>query len=105
MESVELDALRAEIEARHGTVYRFWKRSGLTKSSVYMTLAGTYPGDATRQLKRIRDVLDGRGGPAERVFAAIKGAACARCARTTKCDACDALFREQARAAMAAMDE
>jgi len=101
----ELDALRAEIEARHGTVYRFWKRSGLNKSSVYMVLAGTYPGDAARQIKRIQNALDGRGGPAERVFQAIKATACARCARTTKCGACDGLFRAQAKAAMEAMDE
>ncbi len=93
-----VETLRAEIQARFGTVYRFCKCSELNKSTVYMVLSGTYPGNTEQQTARIRAVLDGELDQAEAVFRAIKTVACRRCTRQGLCSLCDQLFRDQAAA-------
>lgn len=105
MPAEDVQALRLAVEARFGTVYRFVRASGLNKSTVYMVLAGTYPAKGSdRQMRRIREALEGSTPREERIYAAIKAVACARCSgRRAGCGSCDALFREQA-LAVAAMD-
>lgn len=94
-------ALRAAIEEKHGTVYRFCKTAGFSKSTVYWVLAGKYPGDADKWLDRIRDALDGVCLE-DKVYRAVKTAACARCgtADKTRCNRCESLFRLQAEAVL-----
>jgi hypothetical protein len=107
----DAEALRRDIEGRYGTVHRFCRAyRELGRSTVYQLLAGRYPGNAARQFARLREIL--AGGPEKRrveaVYAAIKQAACQRCAAWGKgreCSRCDGLYREQAQAALEALDE
>lgn len=104
-------ALRRRIEARYGSVHRFCKACpGLGRSTVYQVLAGRYPGNAGRQLGRLREALgeDPARRRAEAVYRAIKETACRRCAAARNwqtCGRCDTLYREQAQAALAALEE
>lgn len=58
--------LKAAILARHGSVHNFCRRHAgegagqLKRSTVYMVLAGRYPGKAAPQLAKIRAALEGR---------------------------------------------
>ncbi|MGE4552852.1 MAG: hypothetical protein AB7D57_07050 [Desulfovibrionaceae bacterium] len=108
MSPADLAALRRDIEGRFGTVHRFCRAMAgrLNRSTVYMVLAGTYPGDRERQADRIRRALDGPDDQVRReeaMFHAIKTVACGRCLVTRACGRCDELFRAQARAARAAL--
>ena len=102
----QLGALRAEIRAKWGTVYKCCLALGLPRGTVYQVMGRRYAGDMAAQLARLRAALAGHGpdaGRQERVFAAIKAVACRRCGsrRGGRCGSCDDLFREQARAAVA----
>ena len=103
----DLAALKAAIEERHGSVHQFCRRrrESLNRSTVYMVLAGVYPGNVERQVRRIQAALAG-GGLEGAVMAAVKEAACATCAaRRPGCNRCDDLYRAQAQAAMAALED
>jgi hypothetical protein len=96
----ELAGLRAEIESHFRSIHAFCRqRPTLNKATVYMVLAGTYPGNTPRQAERIRRALSGRDAET-RIFEAIKRVACARCTVSGKCNRCDALFRAQAKAVL-----
>lgn len=91
--------LLEEIEERWKSVHRFCRlHPQLNRSTVYQVVRGSYGGDMDKQIKRIKDVLDGTDDE-KRVFEAIKDRACARCNVNTACSRCDALFRLAARAA------
>ncbi len=106
----ELAGLRADIVARHGTVYRFWRRSKtLGKSLVYTVLNGKYSGNLERQAARIRQVLETGVDDSHRqfvseadVYRALEKAACALCRNRDgrKCRGCARLFAAQARKVM-----
>ncbi|MEG6550428.1 hypothetical protein V6C53_09340 [Desulfocurvibacter africanus] len=100
--SMDLAQLRAEIEQRFGTVYRFIKVSGLPRSMVYAVLGQKYGGDAERQVARIRAALISAQDPARRVYTALETVACARCRRPgpRPCLECQETMRAQARAVM-----
>lgn len=98
--------LRAEIRRRFGSVHRFCKqhKGRVNRATVYMVLAGTYPGNASRQMAKMFELLGTSQNLEERVMEAIKRVACSRCAVTTRpCPRCDGLFRAQAAAAAAAL--
>lgn len=97
----ELEALKAEIEEKFGTVYRFCRSTGLNKSTVYMALNGSYPGNTVRQAKRIRAALDD-DSPKDRVRQILEREACARCRKRRTCDhrACARLFDAMTKAVM-----
>lgn len=98
-EDFDAEALRAAIVLRHGSVHRFCRRNRgrLNRATVYMVLAGKYPGDVPRQAQRIMEALGLAKGQEEQAMEAIKQVACARCAVTARpCGRCDALFRSQA---------
>lgn len=101
----QVATLLQEIMARYVTVHRFCKQHReLNRSTVYMVLKGRYPGNAERQLERMRKALQGEVSTEERAYQAIRQTACARCSVTTQgCNRCDALFRDQARAVAAAI--
>jgi hypothetical protein len=100
-DNADMQALRREVLARYGTIHAFCRAvTGLNRATVYMVLAGSYPGNVQRQAARIRDALDGRGNRETQVFRAIKDVACARCAVNGPCNRCDELFRDQARAVL-----
>jgi hypothetical protein len=103
-EADDIAALRSEILTRFRTVHQFCRRmrGTLNRATVYMLLAGTYGGDVARQARRFRAALEGRIGPEERAFQAIKETACARCRVRGSCARCDDLFRAQAQAAVEA---
>jgi len=91
--------LRRAICARYGTVHRFCRRhkGRLNRSTVYMVLAGTYPGSRAAQALRIAEALGLAQGQEARVLAAIKGVACVRCSvKARPCGRCDELFKAQA---------
>lgn len=96
-------ALREAIEQRYGTVHKFCRRhkDRLNRATVYMILAGKYPGNVATQTRRILEALGLARGREDELHEAIKGVACARCSvQRRPCDRCDALFRAQAAAAM-----
>lgn len=109
----ERDALRQAILAKHSTVYAFWKAhtGRIGKSVVFLVLRGDYPGNQTRQAKRIRELLSSgddqaQTGPRvpteEEILAALQRIGCARCPRSrrknrSQCKACHALWGAQAR--------
>jgi hypothetical protein len=98
----DAETLRAAIVQRWGSVHRFCRlhKGRLNRATVYMVLAGKYPGSLARQAQRIYAVLTGAKDAEGQVMAAIKGVACAKCSVTTRpCDRCDGLFRSQAAAA------
>lgn len=107
MDELDVDGLRAEIEAQHGTIYKFCKVTALNKSTVYMVLAGTYPGDSARQAARIRAALAGDSPWADRVRQALEHVACSRCRKRRTCDRtpCARLFDAQARAVLDAFSQ
>lgn len=100
MSETELAELRAAIEARHGSVYRFCKRSKLSKGIVYPLLNGRYPGKPEAQARRVREALGLVPTTEERIRAAIKAVACGRCEKPQPCHKCSRLFEAQARAVM-----
>jgi hypothetical protein len=97
----DIASLRCEIEGRYRTIHAFCRAAkGLNRATVYMVLAGRYPGDVERQAARIRDALNGQTGLEAKAFRAIKSVACARCDEQRPCSRCDELFRDQARAVL-----
>ena len=105
-EAPDIEAVRAAIVRRFGSVHRFCKahKGRVNRATVYMLLAGSYPGAVERQVRKIREVLGQAQDTEQHVLEAIKGVACARCAVTTRpCERCDGLFQAQAKAAVAAM--
>lgn len=105
MDDLDAEALRAAILQRHGSVHRFCRRhkGRLNRATVYMVLAGKYPGDVPRQERRIMEALGLAKGQEEQAMEAIKRVACARCAvQTRPCERCDDLFRSQAVAVLRA---
>jgi hypothetical protein len=105
-EPSSIPELLQAICARYGTVHRFCRRhkGRLNRSTVYMVLAGTYPGSKAAQALRIAEALGLAQGQEARVLAAIKGVACARCSvKARPCGRCDELFKAQAAAALHAM--
>lgn len=100
---MDLAQLRAEIEGRYGTVYRFVRISRLPKSLVYAVLGQKYGGDAERQVARIRASLVSAEDPEARIYTALETIACARCKRPgpRPCAECQETLRAQARAVMA----
>jgi predicted transcriptional regulator len=100
-------ALKQEIEAKHGTVYKFIKQSGLPKSAVYWLLSGHYPSEPDRLLARIREALsEPEQAPplpvleVAAVAETLASVACSRCKRLDRrrCRGCKNLFRRQAEA-------
>jgi len=104
----QVEALRAEmareIAARWGSVHRFVRDTGLTRSTVYQVLGGRYAGNMDRQLARLRAALAGPN-KFELAAAAIKAEACKRCVvrNSWSCRRCAEMFADQARAALAAL--
>lgn len=100
MPEPDIAALRREVVGRYRTVHAFCRANRhLNRSTVYMVLAGRYPGNLERQAGRILATLDGTTREAE-LFEAIKRAACERCDVSVPCGRCDGLFQAQTRAAM-----
>lgn len=96
--------VRIMIEERYGSVYRFTKaHPELSRSTVSMVIKGTYKGNIKRQLDRIVDVLNNKAMD-DKVFSAIKGAACSKCTSKIDCAWCDEVFSAQARAVMKAIE-
>lgn len=105
-EAEDAGALRAAIVRRFGSVHRFCRehKGRVNRATVYMVLAGTYPGSMERQVLRIKEALGTVQDVGAAVLAAIKGEACARCAVSVRpCERCDRLFKAQAAAALRAM--
>lgn len=100
----DIEALRGQVVARHGTIYRFCKAHGFPRSTASLLFRGRYGGDVTRQIRRVRELLGGTG-EAQRLFDAIKAPACARCSVKGPCSRCDDLFRAQADSALAALSQ
>lgn len=101
-EDLDAETLRAAIVRRFGSVHQFCRRhkGRLNRATVYMVLAGKYPGDVPRQAQRIMEALGLAKGQEAQVMEAIKQVACQRCAVTARpCGRCDDLFRSQAVAA------
>lgn len=98
----EREALAGEIAAVYGTPYRFIKSTGIGRSTVYQVLAGTYPGDVARQVRRIRAALAGKGDLAVEVLRAIRRVHCGRCAvrETALCQRCAGLQDDLAAAVL-----
>ena len=95
--------LRARVERRHGTVYRFIRATGLSKTATYLALKGRYPADPGRILARIAAALaaeteDGGGPSQAQVAAALEQVACSRCSKPEawRCPACRSLCQAQA---------
>jgi len=102
-EGLDTEALRAAIVQRYGSVHRFCRRhkERLNRATVYMILAGNYPGNIAGQTRRIMEALGLAKGQEEQVLDAIKQVACSRCSVTARpCLRCDGLFRAQAAAAL-----
>lgn len=101
-------SLKADIVARYGSVYKFWKAHAEdlpSKGVVYQVVGGNYAGDQAGQERKMRAIMDGKQVPRERVneiYAIIKQVACSRCPdRDTpgpRCAGCMELFRAQAQA-------
>ena len=88
-----LESLRADILARHTSVYQFCRQhENLKRSTVYAVLAGRYAGDAEEQLARIREALDGPGPHPEipipgRIAEVLQRTKCRRCREKTEQEA------------------
>lgn len=103
MEELDAEALGAAIRQRYGSVHRFCRahKERLNRATVYMVLAGKYPGDVPRQAGRIMEAMGLAKGREEQALEAIKAVACARCTVTARpCGRCDALFHDQALAVL-----
>lgn len=102
-----LESLRADILARHTSVYQFCRQhENLKRSTVYAVLAGRYAGDAEEQLARIREALDGPG-PKEiptpgRIAEVLQRTKCRRCRPVSrrKCQRCREKTEQEAQAVM-----
>lgn len=100
--------LKADIVARYGSVYKFWKahKNDLpSKGVVYQVVGGTYAGDLAGQERRMKALMDGTQAPREKVdgiYGIIKSVACSRCPDRDnpgpRCTGCLELFRAQAQA-------
>ncbi len=100
-DDLDAKALREAIVRRYGSVHRFCRRhkDRLNRATVYMLLAGKYPGDIERQARRIMEAMGLAKGQEEQAMEAIKHTACQRCSVTARpCGRCDELFRSQAQA-------
>ena len=92
--------LKKLIEERYGSVYRFVQiATGIPKSTIYSVVKGGYTGNIRKQTARIIDALENREVD-DKVFVAIKGAACSRCTSKGDCDWCDEVFAAQTRAVL-----
>ncbi|MGE4297547.1 MAG: helix-turn-helix domain-containing protein [Desulfovibrionaceae bacterium] len=106
--ATDLASLRARIEERHTTVYRFCRDTGLPRQTVYWVLSGGYRGDVDTQVARICVALqDDPADPEARVRAAIQAVACERCRRTDRrgCRACNLTIAKQARAVLRVLED
>lgn len=92
----DLERLRADVLARHASVYAFCRQhENLKRSTVYAVLAGRYAGDVEEQIVRIREALSGPGPQRERptperlaeVLQRVKCCGC-RPASRRKCQRC-----------------
>lgn len=100
----EVDTLRAQVLERYTSIYAFCRaHPELKRATVYMVLAGTYPGRIDTQVAKIRAALSGAvpesntAAPMPRVTgedltAALQEIRCAHCRRLDRreCAACRA---------------
>lgn len=104
-----LDELKAEIRKRYTTPHAFCRSNPEVKrSTVYMILSGKYPGDAAKQIERIRAALAGKEAkPAARpvltaaeVYTVLQETKCAHCRKLDKrgCPECRTLTVKEAHA-------
>lgn len=108
-----LENLRADILARHTSVYQFCRQhENLKRSTVYAVLAGRYAGDVGEQILRIREVLDGpcprRERPTpDRIAEVLQHVKCQGCrpASRRKCQRCRERTEREARAVMDFLSE
>ena len=107
-----LDALRQEILERYKTPHAFCRANPEVKrSTVYMLLSGKYPGDAERQIQRIRAALAGRefvpvARPtitAQEAYTVLQETKCAHCRKLDK-RACPECRTQTAREAQSIED-
>lgn len=92
--------LKRTIEERFGTVHKFCQANPqLSRSTVYQVVNGTYPGNQRQHAAKIMDAVTNRQMD-DKVFTAIKGAACSRCTSKGDCAWCDEVFQAQTRAAL-----
>lgn len=110
-----MDALRATVLARHRSIHAFCKASpDLKRATVYLVLAGRYPGDSSRQTARILEALGEPvpelapqpAVPVERIAETLLTCKCARCRRPDRrgCRGCR-LQTDREAAAVAALVE
>lgn len=104
-----LDKLREAVLARHRTVHAFCRaKPELKRSTVYLLLAGKYPGNVDRQLAKIANVLTGEAEPEEprpaitagEAYTVLQEAKCAHCRRLDKraCADCNTQTAREAQA-------
>ena len=107
------EKLAAAIEQRFGTVHAFCLANpDLNRTTVYQVLKGTYAGNDSRQLGRIRAALEDTtaGGSDLPTLAAIeeclREAACSRCPAENAplCRRCAPVFLLQAQAVHALLE-
>ena len=107
------EKLAAAIEQRFGTVHAFCLANpDLNRTTVYQVLKGTYAGNDSRQLGRIRAALDetaaGQGNlpTLEAIEECLREAACGRCPAENAllCRRCAPGFLLQAQAVHALLE-
>lgn len=106
--STELERLREEIVARHGSVHAFCRQhKDLKRSTVYAVLAGNFKGESREQALRIREALNGSGmqqekPTVEKIGSVLQQAKCQGCRPVTrrKCQRCRERTEMEARAVM-----
>ena len=104
----DLERLRADVLARHASVYAFCRQhENLKRSTVYAVLAGRYAGDVEEQIVRIREALSGPASRREaptpgRIAEVLQHVKCLRCrpASRRKCQRCREKTEQEAQAVM-----
>ncbi len=97
------EQLKAAILEKYTSLHAFCKafNGRICRSAVYQALNGSYPGNATRQLQKIKWLLNSspQSDDFEKIHRAIKSVACARCRKKGRgaCRRCRAIMREQAK--------
>lgn len=88
-----LDQVQSEILARHSSVHAFCRDTpGISRSTVYLLLAGKYPGNVDKQVRRIREALAGTperkeeapAMTATEAYTVLLDTKCAHCRRLDK---------------------
>lgn len=102
MSAITPEELKTAILGKHDSVHAFCKKykSVIGRSTVYQIVNGKYPGDATKQIARVRDVLEGRLGVTaldKELLKALKIVACAKCKKKGRksCRKCSQNMMEQ----------